>query len=373
MAVDWTPLFVLPNVELRSAIKCDIAALVPAHDQRVVDLMRAQPMFCRFLDRFADNFGEYVEPAVLLVRGNAPQSFFEIEALAGFRDLIAISVVAYNRALELCRRRGLRVLFADAFALYPWMLDPNYENLIVRTPALRGVHEVATFQGQSAPALSRMSLDAGDIDQPLLTALLERWRRRYEAAEPEWEDIALFRSLNMAYHASMLPSGIEATFYDVGRLVSLWVSAFEILAHPGGDDRVNRCKVFELIEKTPWKLEEMAEPGHDTGGNDTKRTLASWVYQGLYDCRNDFLHGNPVEPDDLQLPGSERTAFQCAAPLYRLALTAFLPFTFDGTKPAESDSDAAWGAYADERMVFPDPQEIAEKAILTAKPAVPNE
>ena len=243
--------------------------------------MRAQPMFCRFLDRFADNFGEYVEPAVLLVRGNAPQSFFEIEALAGFRDLIAISVLAYNRALELCRRRGLRVLFADAFALYPWMLDKQYETLIGSTPAFRGLHEVATFQGQSAPALSRMPLDAGDIDQPLLTALLERWWHRYEAAEPEWEDIALFRSLNMAYHASMLPSGTETTFYDIGRLVSLWISAFEIFAHPGGDDRVNRRKVFELIDKTPWKLEEMAEPGHDTCGKDTKRTLASWVYQRL--------------------------------------------------------------------------------------------
>ena len=177
----------------------------------------------------------------------------------------------------------------------------------------------------------------------------------------------------MSQDLDHLFSGTETTFYDVGRLVSLWVSAFEILAHPGGDDRVNRRKVFELIDKTPWKLEEMAEPGHDTGGKDTKRTLASWVYQGLYDCRNDFLHGNPVEPDDLQLHGSERTAFECAAPLYRLALTAFLPLTFDGTKPAESDSDAAWGAYAAERMVFLDPQEIAEKAILTAKPAVPNE
>lgn len=56
-----------------------------------------------------------------------------------------------------------------------------------------------------------------------------------------------------------------------------------------------------------------------------KRTLASWLYQVLYECRNDFLHGNPVERSNLILATPQRTIFEYAAPLYRIALTAFLP------------------------------------------------
>lgn len=369
MAVDWTPVFILPNVQLTGAIECDIAALAPAHDQRVVALKRAQPMFRRFLGRFAENFGEKFEPAVLLLRVDTPPSFLEIGALASFRDLIAISVVAYNRALELRHPRGFRVLFGETFAIYPWMLDKHYEDLIGSTPAILGTHEVAKFKGQSSPSVFRMSLDAGGIDQPLLTALLERWRRRYEAAEPDWTDIALFRSVNMAYHASLLPAATETTFYDVGRLVSLWVSAFEILVHPGGNGQANRDKVFELIEKTPWELQATAALAHDTGGKTkVKRTLASWLYQALYDCRNNFLHGNPVERDDLRLPVSGRTVFEYAAPLYRLALTAFLPLTYGRAMPPAFDAEA-YGAYIADHIEFIDPQRSVEEAILTATQA----
>lgn len=57
-----------------------------------------------------------------------------------------------------------------------------------------------------------------------------------------WDDVALTRSLNMAYHASLLPAGTDTTFYDVGRIVSLWVSAFEILVHPGGNGQASQAK-----------------------------------------------------------------------------------------------------------------------------------
>lgn len=103
------------------------------------------------------------------------------------------------------------------------MLDRHYEDMIGSTPAILGTHEVARFKGQSSPALFRTQLSCSDIDQPLLAALMTRWRRRYEA--------------------SLLPAGTDTIFYDVGRIVSLWVSAFEILVHPGGSGHANatRC------------------------------------------------------------------------------------------------------------------------------------
>ena len=378
MNVDWTPIFVLPNVELLNPIECDIVALVPTHDQRVVSLKCVQPMFRRFLSRFANSFGEKFEPAVLLLREDAPESFIQMEALAGFRDLTAISVVAFHRSRELRRPRGLRVLFGDAFAIYPWMVDKRYEGLIGSTPDFLGYHEVTMFKGQSSASVDRKSLDTSDVDRPLLPALLDRWRSRYDALEPAWKDIALFRSLNMAYHASLMPAGTDPTLYDVGRLISLWVSAFEILVHPGGNDQVSCDKVVDQIEKTGWNLDAMKDLAYDVYDYESrtmkKRTLASWLYKRLYDCRNKFLHGNPVDHDDLRLPGAESTVFEYAAPLYRLALTTFLPLTFDVAKPAESDSYADWGDYNVHRVTFFESQEIAEQAILTAKPTpVPGE
>lgn len=137
-ATDWTPVFVLPNIPLETVIGCEIAALAPANDPRVAALKRAHPSFRRFLNRFVDNFGEKFEPSVLILNTGAPPIFRDVTALASFRDLIALSAVTHGRALELRHRRGHRVLFGEAFAIYPWMLDRHYEDVIGSTPAGSG-------------------------------------------------------------------------------------------------------------------------------------------------------------------------------------------------------------------------------------------
>ena len=155
MSADWTPVFVLPNIPLEAAIGCEIAALAPAHDRRVAALKRAHPMLRRFLNRFADNFGQKFEPAVLILNTAAPPIFRDITAPASFRDLVAMSAVTHGRAVELRHARGHRVLFGEAFAIYPWMLDRHYEDVIGSTPAILGTHEVSSFKGQSSPPSAR--------------------------------------------------------------------------------------------------------------------------------------------------------------------------------------------------------------------------
>ncbi|WP_233193118.1 hypothetical protein, partial [Acidimangrovimonas sediminis] len=90
------------------------------------------------------------------------------------------------------------MLFAEAFAIYPWMIDRHYEHMIGRTPAILGLHLLEKFKGHSSPAIFRTALRVSDVDQPLLAGLLVRWQRCYEDEEPLWEDLALMRSLNMA-------------------------------------------------------------------------------------------------------------------------------------------------------------------------------
>jgi hypothetical protein len=72
-------------------------------------------------------------------------------------------------------------------------------------------------------------LDRRDVDILLMAELLKRWERCFANDSPSIEDERLFRSLNMANAAAMLPAGADAKLYDIVRSVALWASAFEIL------------------------------------------------------------------------------------------------------------------------------------------------
>ena len=217
----WTAAIVLPNIALQERIEGNLAALAPHDDARVQALCRARPNLRRFLGKFTDAFGKRLQPAVLLVRSDAPRSIFNVEVLASFRDAIALSVVPRSRAFQITHGINHRTNFSNAFWFYPWMLDRHNEDLIANTPGLLGVHEVAAFKGQSAPEIPARVLSPTDIDQPLLAALLARRCPRYTSRQPEWSDRALFRSLNMANQAALLPAGSDTTFYDVGRSIAL--------------------------------------------------------------------------------------------------------------------------------------------------------
>ena len=98
---EWTVATVLPNVELEAPIEGGLAALVRSDDPRMRSLGKAHPNLRTFIKRFTDAFGEKLRPSLLLVRKDTPASILTVEALASFRDAVALSVVPYNRAREL--------------------------------------------------------------------------------------------------------------------------------------------------------------------------------------------------------------------------------------------------------------------------------
>jgi hypothetical protein len=116
MMTDWQPVTVLPNVALEEPIEGELASLVPARDDRINALKKGHPNFRSFLRKFTDAFGVKLQPSVLMVRSDAPRSIYTVEALANFRDLIALSVIPYNRALELKHQRGHRTCGGTLFS-----------------------------------------------------------------------------------------------------------------------------------------------------------------------------------------------------------------------------------------------------------------
>ena len=373
-ADEWKPIFALPNID--RPIEAGEAVLAPMDDVRVTRLMDARQPFRQYLSRFTDAFGQQLAPCVLLVRRDAPEQFFVVDTLASFRDVVALSAILYGRAHSVLYPHQHRTRFSNSFALYPWMLDRNYEHLTMRSPGHMGIHDVNVFAGQSSPEvfISRLRYRT-DFDETLLSALLGRWVLRYQARNPEWRDVTLFRSLNMAHEASQMPGTVVYTHFDFGRSLALWVSAFEILAHPGAGGRSGLGSVYQQLENVPWVIARSGYKRYaaysNRGAND-RRPLACWLYGIAYQRRNDYLHGNPA--DETHLVFTVRTAeetkkrfiFDFIAPLYRLALTSFLNLKCGAELPPVDDA-AAFAAAANEISRFEQFQRVYEEVINSSR------
>jgi hypothetical protein len=101
-----------------------------------------------------------------------------------------------------------------------------------------------------------------------------------------------------------------------------------------------------------------------SGKKVERRQLAAALYARLHQARNQFLHGEPVSRATLSLRVNGHTLFQIAAPLYRLALTAFLDVR---PRPLDPNLDpASLGAAMAARMEFVGYQGRHEEALLSA-------
>ncbi|MCA3389670.1 MAG: hypothetical protein INF65_13670 [Roseomonas sp.] len=324
-------------------------------------------MFRSFMRRFVNAFGLPVQPALLLIHKTAPRTFRFNEALFGLRDAISVSTVSYQRALEISRRSGDRVCYADAFSFYPWMVDNKFQGLACLTEAMAALDTVEGFQGQPMPSVPLASMGEEVIDRPVLEAILSRWLARFRSKAANPPDVALFRSLNMAHHACLISSPASgSTLYDIGRQIALWVAAFEILGHPHSGKTVNLNSVMDMFDRVDWLSREFRARRYRICYRNKvqRRPLAAALYARLYFARNAFLHGNPVSRKTLKIQSVGPTLFDVAAPLYRLALTSFLDLR---PQPIEGELDPeAFGAAIARRLELHGYQETHEEALLTA-------
>lgn len=347
---DWIPLSVLPNVDVQCKIEGGLIALVSSEHPRVLHLCEEHPTFGEFLSRFTDAFNVPLKPSVIIASSNAPKSVITVEAMTGFRDAFSASVVPYTRSGILVYEQQHRIGFSNTFSIYPWMIDKNYKYLVADPPGMVALHVVEEFKGQSDANTLQMGLNEVDIDKPLLEALLKVWENRFTSQNPTLQEIALFRSLNMANAAMQTPGGRDAVFYDFGRAIALLISACEILAHPG-EGKSGLKQVYELLEKVEWIRKKSAHRrylAHSQSKIREKRNLACWLYGELHKVRNDFLHGNPVNLSRLRVKGSKRSLFDFIAPIYRMMLTGFLPLNWTRKLPSVDDAEKFAKYVADE-------------------------
>jgi hypothetical protein len=346
----WLPMFALPNIEVKRPVEVDGFALASIHDARVRELAEANPNFSEFLNRFTTEFGKRIVPSVFICRDDAPMTYRGIDAIAGFRDAIAMSVIPQSWATVLRFGTTMGIKYSDYFAVYPWMLDKNFEHLITSTLNMLGFHQVSELRAQSTAALSPEFFDHGPLDEPLLAGLLARWQRSFSTTVPPQDDIKLFRSLNMANAAALLPAGADATMLDIGRSVALWSSAFEILAPA---KREAYLEVYALLDKNTWHYTPCKELNYQAYGfakEQTLRNLPCWLFGAINHARNDYLHGNPIDRDRLIVAPAKRPLHYYAPILYRQALAAFIELQY--TPSPKRDDETEYEAYLRNHHVF---------------------
>ncbi len=309
--MSWTPQVVLANVTLSSAIEACPVAFLPSDDARVESLNAAHSVHADFLSRFTDQFRQPVRPTVLVVESSAVEGYRRVEAMASIRDLLSICIVARARARHIQNKVSNHVFYSRSFDFYPWMVGQDHECLVADTPAMTGFDVLSLFTGQTAAEVHLAKVSPDDLDRPLFDELLKRWRHTYGGREASWDDTKLMRSLNMAFHASQPPADQGATVFDYGRILALWVSALEILVHPGKGSRADKPKVLEHLKNVIWFAETCGKRAQET-------------CHAIYRYRNDFLHGNPIDADAVPPVMSRDSLFGVAAPLYRMALASFL-------------------------------------------------
>jgi hypothetical protein len=335
---DWQFVYLLPQVELREPIENGVLAAVPFNDDRLSQIKSREVATNKLVSSFTDQFGRVIRPSALLRLGCEPagEDFYAITA---FRNAISISTTCLSWANLLTGDTVRKIMWSDHFDFYPFSSTRNGTELLARSVAINmELDRPGEFAGQRAPHLPSPSKMFYTIDRPILDLLMQAWRLRFVAKRNDRKLRVLFRALETACLANRLPAvgSQHPTIHDVGVCLGLWVSAFEILSHPGNHD-VSRTEVLDLLSLATWGdasvkkrrftlKNRKGEPVKDSTGVVRRFNLCEKIYAELYRARNDFMHGNTVRISSVFAKGnnSEMNLLNCAPVLFRVALAAYL-------------------------------------------------
>ncbi len=329
----WIPLFALPDFNINQSIGDENIAIVPYDDSRIIKIAEQNNSAKVLLEKFTDQFGRKEYPSFLIINEDAPDHIRGVEAIVGFRNIVSIPIIIKGHEHSLGSNFIAFPLYSDYFNLYPLHPSKDGYDLLTFSPSLHGFgNEVEKFSGQTSPALAGIDNVSVNRIEHLYNPLFKVWQRRYfNKGLAELSTRALFRSLEMAYHASAIPFQNQATIYDYGTSVSLWVSAFEILSYPknGG---ANLLTVLDLMENYNWSEGYLKKRIYKIQYGKKKKKVVRQVnfsqklYKELYDIRNDFLHGNPIKQNRLRpFRKKELLPITRFAPLlYKVVLSNYL-------------------------------------------------
>ncbi len=302
MESNWNLFRVLPNIEVPLTFESlsNQIAVVPYGDARASGIRARSVGSNKLWSGFQDIYGHQQEPSGLIYREELEQIPKAEEAITAFRNIVALvsTLPAWAYIADYSQSGPPpNPQWADAWSLYPVEVSA-IDTLITTTPAVNvGAGSKTPFVGMPNPLIP-LYRDPYGIDWPLFALLLHAWDDYYLRRRITYHH-QLFRALEIAMHALALPTYNLTSLYDVGLSLSIWVSAFEVLLHPGGrNGKVNEKRVLAHLERFALvKPDKRLLHKRYIIEVHQKRSRVAWlsrVYHQLYSARNAYLHGNPV-------------------------------------------------------------------------------
>ncbi|MGB5925300.1 MAG: hypothetical protein WBH01_04320 [Dehalococcoidia bacterium] len=357
---NWEFVFILPNISIKNSVGNDNIAICSPNDPRVEDLIQLHSNIRYLVTGFTDQLNRKITPSVL-IRKNRPHNQYIRDSLIDFRNIYAICCVINGWQNLLNRDDGQlmpsNVLYSDYFDIYPIVPNSKDDYLAIISPAARGLDTASEFTGQISPSIVSQ-VHNPHYDHALFKALSKEWMKRHILRRySDWELISLFRSLQIAYQALSMADSNFSTIYDYGTNLSLWVSAFEILAHPKNGS-VNLQSVLSLLDNS-FLLKELIKRLYtvDFHKKSHRVNLVQKLYCQIYNARNCYIHGNPVKTKDVTPWGK----------INRHPLYAFAPLIFEVALISRTDINYYLD---DDDRVFN--QMKIERALLKSKSKKPK-
>jgi len=202
---EWMFIGLFHNLPVKAPVGNNYISVAPPTDSRIEDLCSRSPAYCRLVNNFTDQFERHRQPGVLLAKKIVP---YDMEGLLAFRNALAISSIIYTWENVVGHGRKLEYLkYSNYFDFYPYTLSKDEQWFIMHTASQRGLDDEAErFHGQTSPELATAELLEEFYDKRLLSSLLDKWVDRYvRRKKQDRNTAALFRSLDMAYRASVIP------------------------------------------------------------------------------------------------------------------------------------------------------------------------
>ena len=340
---NWEFVFLLHNLQLKEAFECEFMAIVPNNDARIRKIAVDVPAVGSLMQNFTDQRGKQRYPCALLIRKDAPGSIKSLDAIVSFRNIFALSCLLYAWPRTVGTPNVFFPLWSDFFDFHPTSLTRDPKFLHIFSSATDGACLPQDFRGQVSPNLPNANHFRFQPDDEVRAPLLEVWKRAFTGADPlDWKTLVQFRSLEMAYQATSVPTNSRSTIYDFGSRIALWIGAFEVLVHPGGEKgRAGLKKVIDLLQEASWHDPRLKKPEHEIEirGKGVHVNLVQKLYDELYNARNAFMHGNPVSRSRLFCFCNENrpSLIEIAPLIYKVALSCFHGQSYN-TKPRRGEA-----------------------------------
>lgn len=297
----WDFIACIPAIRLAHLVESGSTVALPSSDPNYQRIVQETTGLQKFLHSFTSSFGTPLEPTII-VRHPTAKPMTAVD-LASFRNLIALSaIVKAKRDTWRSHQRPVGALCSDLFDIPPVNLARNGEEVSIVTAYEQGIHRLDKFRGQPSPGVVYSEHYKAEFDDQMLTALLALWSDSGAKGEMRRFRLKVLRSLELAYLALRAPFSNFGSIQDHGVMLSLWVSVFETLAHPG-TQKVGFCHVATVIKSVPWATERLRRRRYRPIDKRqcSLTTLPVQIYGRLYKARNHYLHGDSLPENGIEL------------------------------------------------------------------------